>query len=134
LERNANVRSYSDAQIIQRYALARIYYSTFAVSTPATGAFLGPGLTPDGWHNTSGWLSDDEECSWFGVAYDENGAVESIMLGDNFLTVTFRCEVSLMGDTLTTLDIFRNPVYNVGDADHAFLKMLPALRKSIICY
>jgi hypothetical protein len=80
LERNANVRSYSDAQIIQRYALARIYYSTFAVSTPATGAFLGPGLTPDGWHNTSGWLSDDEECSWFGVAYDENGAVESIML------------------------------------------------------
>jgi hypothetical protein len=64
LEGNANVGSYSDAQIIQRYALASIYYSTFAVSTPATDAFLGPGVTPDGWNNTSGWLSDDEECSW----------------------------------------------------------------------
>jgi hypothetical protein len=50
------------------------------------------------------------------------------MLGDHFLTQTFPCEVSLMGDTLTTLDIFRNPVYNVGDADHAFLMMLPALQ------
>jgi hypothetical protein len=27
--------------------------------------FLDPaGVTPNGWNNTSGWLSDDEECSW----------------------------------------------------------------------
>jgi hypothetical protein len=54
--------------------------------------------------------------------------------GDHFLNQTFPCEVLLMGDTLTILDIFRNPVYNVGDANHAFLTMLPALRKCIICY
>ena len=39
-----------------------------------------------------------------------------------------------MGDTLTTLDIFRNPVYNNGDADHDFLTMLPELRKCIMLY
>lgn len=79
LEGNANVGSYSDEQIIQRYALASIYYSTFAVATPATDAFLGAGVTPAGWNTTDGWLSDDDECTWFGVGCDGSN-VNSISL------------------------------------------------------
>jgi len=79
LEGNANVGSYSDEQIIQRYALATIYFSTYAVATPATDAFLGAGETPAGWNNTAGWLSDADECTWFGIGCAD-GSVESIQL------------------------------------------------------
>lgn len=79
LEGNANVDSYSDEQIIQRYGLASIYYSTFAVSTPATDTFLGAGVTPNGWTKSDGWVTDAEECTWFGIGC-EGGNVVSITL------------------------------------------------------
>jgi hypothetical protein len=80
LEGNANVGSYSDKQIIQRYALASIYFATYAVATPATDAFLGAGVTPAGWNNTAGWLSDDDECTWFGLGCNANLCIDTIQL------------------------------------------------------
>lgn len=95
LEGNANLGEYSDEQVIQRYALASIYYSTFAVATPATDAFLGAGVTPDGWTNSDRWVTDADECTWFGVTC-EGGNVVSIVLVSrevvNFCTVPAHIE------------------------------------------
>jgi hypothetical protein len=61
------------------------------------------GVTPNGWNNTSGWLSDDEECSWLWVTCDENNAVESIMLVSSFIILLL---LVLLLDSLFVVDEF----------------------------
>jgi hypothetical protein len=46
---NPSLDNYSRVEKIQRYVMAVFYYSTIGVS----------------WTNQKGWLSEDEECSWY---------------------------------------------------------------------
>lgn len=124
--------AYSRMQLIQRYAMACIYYSTFAVRTVATDAFLGTGVTPAGWDRADAWLSSsangDDVCGWYGLECDSEFRVTAIHLGDNYLTGSFPREVTLVNETLTNLTLSANPVFNDGDYFNEFLGELPALR------
>lgn len=80
LERNSLVDSYSDGQIIQRYALACIYFSTFGVRTIYTDAEFGYGQTVPGWFDDSGWITEDEECDWFGIVCNHGANVRGVNL------------------------------------------------------
>ena len=74
LEKSTNVASLSDARIVQRYALACIYYATFAVSTVFTDDMFGPSYVPP-WISTSGWLTEENECMWARIGCDSSNQV-----------------------------------------------------------
>ena len=57
LSNNTNLDEYSDIQKIQRYVLAVVYYST----------------NGDGWQQKDGWLTNENECSWFSSNYPTYG-------------------------------------------------------------
>jgi hypothetical protein len=132
LQGSPSACAYSRTQLIQRYAMACIYYSTFAVRTVATDAFLGTDVTPAGWDRADAWLSSsangDDVCGWYGLGCDSEFRVTAITLGDNYLTGSFPREVTLVNETLTNLTLTANPVFNDGDYFNEFLGELPALR------
>ncbi|CAB9520726.1 leucine rich repeat [Seminavis robusta] len=118
---NNNNNNIADARIQQRYALACIYYATFAVPTMYTVA------EPRGWIDATGWLSDADECTWFGLTCNDNSEVEKIALGVNRLTGTFPAETAIMASSITHIDLFRNYVHNAGDAGNAWMGQLTNL-------
>lgn len=48
-----------DPDLLQRYALATLYYSTNGIDTSVNS-----------WVNNKGWLTSEHECGWFGVECD----------------------------------------------------------------
>jgi hypothetical protein len=75
----------SDQQKIQRYCLAVFYYST----------------NGDRWTNNGGWLSDENECTWFtralrGEACDSNGLFIGLRLSFNRLGGELPPEIGLL--------------------------------------
>jgi hypothetical protein len=74
-----NLETLSDKQIIQKYALATLYYST----------------NGDTWHSNKFWLSDSEECDGELVCTD-TGAVSKLALNGNNLTGTIPPEIGLL--------------------------------------
>jgi hypothetical protein len=75
----------TDQERIQRYSLAVFYYST----------------NGDRWTNADGWLSDENECSWFtralgGEACDGNGLFIGLLLGFNRLGGELPPEIGLL--------------------------------------
>lgn len=89
---NKQLAEYQDWKRIQRYVLAVIYYS----------------LDGDNWFESTGWMSDEDECSWFtnvdinNAVCDENGSYRAISLVRNSLEGTFPREVALLSDSLGT--------------------------------
>jgi hypothetical protein len=77
LEGNANLDDYPDWKRIQRYVLAVFYYST----------------NGDEWRRNTGWLSDEDECTWLTdetnvetrPVCDEDGAYNNLRLEKNNL-------------------------------------------------
>lgn len=80
--------SFSNAHIIQRYALACIFYATYAVRSNTTDDVFGEGVQPTAWFSETNWLSNATECSWYGISCDENGQVTDIELVSKRLTQT----------------------------------------------
>ena len=72
--------SWSEERIIQRYALATLYFGT-------------EGLT---WSQAGGWLTDVDECIWFGTLCDGNGALVSLDLGFNGLMGSVPPEIGIL--------------------------------------
>jgi hypothetical protein len=75
----------TDQQKIQRYALATFYYST----------------NGDSWTNNDGWLSDDNECTWYTRSLfidvcDSNGVITGLELGFNNLGGVIPPEIGLL--------------------------------------
>lgn len=71
---------YTDFAIIQRYTLACIYFATSSVKTLITDRYYGESEM-ENWINTSGWLTSDDECIWYGVRCGNNdGKITSIDL------------------------------------------------------
>jgi len=111
---------YPDARRVQRYALACLYYSTFGVSTPFTDGKYGKGRVP-GWLYSYGWLSSNNECTWYGISCNADGFVATIELPKNRLTGGLPSELTLLADTLEHLNVADNMVYNHGDKGVSFL-------------
>jgi hypothetical protein len=80
LKSSPDLPKLTDEQIIQRYVLACVYYSTHAVRTAYSDAEYGVGVKPPGWIRKDNWLTATNECEWYGITCDENGKVSVINL------------------------------------------------------
>ncbi|GKY92920.1 hypothetical protein MPSEU_000261000 [Mayamaea pseudoterrestris] len=83
------------ARVVQRYALATLYYSTNSLADNSRS-----------WLNTSGWLSSDDECTWYGVKC-VGKALTSLQLTSNQLIGTLPDELSVL-NKLQTLSLNNN--------------------------
>jgi tetrahydromethanopterin S-methyltransferase subunit B len=78
---DTNLESSSNETIIQRYALATLYYST----------------NGDSWDNNTLWLDSGEECSgWYGLECTTTGAVSALKLGGINLQGTLPPEIGFL--------------------------------------
>lgn len=100
----------NEDRILQRYALACIFYATYDVPTvySQTVGFSG------GWFKDDGWLTNSNECSWHGVLCNSSGRVQAIRLDSNGLSGSFPSEVTLVKETLVELDVTDNKLFNEG--------------------
>jgi hypothetical protein len=81
---NANLTTYSNKTIIQRYALATLYHST------------GGGKT---WDQSKWWLSDMDECGgWGGDGPECSSKVASILKLNEGLRGTIPDEIALLSE------------------------------------
>mmetsp|Transcript_3482 Transcript_3482/g.9625 ORF Transcript_3482/g.9625 Transcript_3482/m.9625 type:complete len:667 (-) Transcript_3482:128-2128(-) len=127
LEANHVAGDHTAARVLQRFALASIYYATYSVETPYTIQEIGPGLI-FGWIRTDNWVQAQDECTWYGITCNDEGLVEEIDLSKNFLTGQFPPEVVLLKDSLVRLDLFRNNFYNPGEKWNSFIGDLTLLQ------
>lgn len=91
LANNTNLDAYSDAKKIQRYVLATLFFST----------------NGDGWDNNTGWLTDEDECSWYNKANEAfcvNGSILELDMIDvdkgNNLVGTIPNELALLSTSV----------------------------------
>ena len=71
---NSNTEGLSDERIIQRYALACIFYATNEVETIFTIDQFGEGNTPP-WETSTRWVTNRNECEWARISCDEENYV-----------------------------------------------------------
>jgi Leucine-rich repeat (LRR) protein len=94
-ESTARRRQADRNRILQRYALATLYFSTQG----------------DEWIQNNGWLSDDDECSWFFTSRkpcNEEGMLVSLSLSSNNLAGEIPEETAIVLSSLTTCDLQKN--------------------------
>jgi hypothetical protein len=103
-------------QKITRFVLATLYYATNMVASLYVPE-------PRHWRSARGWLTRITTCEWIGVRCDENGLITRISLEGNRLSGALPFELSIIGDTLTTLDLTSNLIYMEGDAFNIFEKL-----------
>lgn len=133
LEQTSDSSIHSLDRILQRYALACIYYATNGVPTQWTAFELGQDSGDDvmPWLDSTGWLTATNECDWAGVICDDatsdDPRVVELDLSDNILTGRFPVETIYLKDTLRTLDLYNNLVYNVDGPGNDWLGELTQL-------
>jgi hypothetical protein len=120
--------SLSDDAILQKFALACIFYATYEKRTLYTDAVYGYDAAPPGWNRTDNWLSQESECTWFGILCNNNGKVNDIELYSNSLTGSFPPEVVYLNQSLKALDLYDNVIWNQGDPGHAWLEQMTNLQ------
>ena len=92
---SANSNVSSQAQYLQRYALAVLYYAS----------------NGDGWINNNAWLSSADECTWFSNApdvCDSAGRYIAVDLAENNLQGTIPLELTALSISLRQLSLFGN--------------------------
>lgn len=99
-----------------RFVLATLYYATNMVASPYAPE-------PRHWKSARGWLTRITTCEWVGVRCDEKGFISRISLERNRMSGALPFELSMIGDTLTTLDLTSNLIYMEGDAFDIFEKL-----------
>jgi hypothetical protein len=91
LDGNEELEESSIQKTIQRYALAVFYYST----------------SGETWTKSYGWLTGQDECTWFSSAAnpvcDESGVFLRLQLTDNNLAGSVPSELALLSDSLLAL-------------------------------
>lgn len=127
LESIPSHKSLIEDAMLQKFALACIYYATYQQRTLYTDAVYGYDSIPPGWNRTDNWLSEQDECTWFGILCNDDGWVNDIELYSNSLTGSFPPEVVYLKQSLIALDLFDNVIWNQGDAGHAWLEQMTKL-------
>lgn len=128
VEDTAQLGVQTPERLVQRYALACLYYSTNAVKTEWTDELFGVDVIR-GWIDETGWLNYDDECSWYKVTCNGNGKVTKIQLSQNRLTGSLPPELVLLNDSLEEIDLYDNPIYNSGDAGNHWLGELTNIKR-----
>jgi hypothetical protein len=117
------VQTYTQERILQKYALACIYLATNGVATTNTGT-LSP--VPE-WDNAVGWLTEEDECKWFGIECNESGLVTKVDLPYNKMTGSMPIEIKILAPGLEHLDISGNEITNIG-SDLVWIQSLTNLK------
>eukprot|EP00980_Cylindrotheca_fusiformis_P009156 scaffold1992_cov113-Cylindrotheca_fusiformis.AAC.21 len=104
LMENGQISTYGHSRIRQRFALASIYYATNEEMT---------------WKNETGWLNDDDECSWHGVTCS-GGEILVLNLRNNGLQGLFPDEITMLKKHLLELTLEGNSLSN----DHQELRWI----------
>ena len=116
---NENLSTLSTERLIQRYALATLYFST-----------NGPS-----WSQTQGWLTQDDECSWFSTggvgARCSNNVFTTLDLGFNGLSGSIPPEIGLLTG-LTRIDLSGGVGPGVGGILPSDLSSLTALETLLL--
>ncbi len=112
--------SLTDVMLLQRYALATLYFSTAG----------------SGWSDKSYWLSDEEECpsdnaisrNWYGVEEcDAGGMVTRLILSSQNMVGTIPPELTHLR-MLKVLDVSENELYGVLPTQMGLFQELEILR------
>jgi len=127
LVKSQNLSHMDDKRILQRFALACIFFSTSSVSNPHTDTIFGVGVSPPRWVKSNSWVTETDECLWYGITCDTEGRVISIDLSTNGLTGQFPPEVAYLKESLNKLNLFNNTVHSSVDADLSYLGELTNL-------
>lgn len=82
-------------RMTQRYALATVWFGLNGSTS---------------WTNRKGWMTEDDECTWFGVTCsdDDSNMVTELVLANNFLQGELPVDVALLTN-LTKLQLDNNP-------------------------
>jgi len=118
-------------RLLQRFALACIYYSTYQVNNQWMVDNRDTAKTPDNlfpWRNSKGWLVYENECDWNGVDCDDRGYVTHLDLGTNDLSGSFPKEAAFLAKSLEMLNIENSYCHNSGDKGMSFLGELTNLK------
>jgi hypothetical protein len=88
-----NTTGKTEEQIAQSFGLATLAYET----------------NSSGWTQRVGWLNSQiDYCSWFGITCNANGLIDTIQLRANKLQGKLPNELSVMNNSLQTLDVGEN--------------------------
>lgn len=127
-ESQIGVDSFTDAKLVQYYALYCIFFATNGVPNVITDADPRfEGIPFPNWLITTGWEATDiDPCDWYGIICDAESRVSIIDLFENLLTGSFPPEVVLLSldgpfstgaGNLFRIDLFRNEfLYNNADS------------------
>ena len=62
------------------------------------------------WYRDSGWMSDDPDCTWYGVGCNSFGSVDSLTLDSNRLKGTLPTQIGLMTAMESHFDLEDNRI------------------------
>lgn len=114
LAKNFTYGTYSDAQLVQRYSLACLYFSTDLE-------------TEGGWNLSTEWLSYLTACDWFGIVCNAAGDITALNLGSNNLVGELPAEVSLLTTAYLLWFDFNNGLTGTIPTEVATLPVLQSL-------
>jgi len=117
LENDAFLQTYPDWKVLQRFSLACFYYSTYQVESSGDNIAT--------WNIQDGWITEMEECNWFGIQC-EDGKVVSMRIPFNNLTGSVPPEIAILSSSLSHLDISGNPFSNI-HSDFSWMSNLAKL-------
>jgi hypothetical protein len=92
LESDPTAETLTEERLVQRWVMATLAFS----------------LDYEEWGSNDSWLDSDDVCSWFGIACDNRGNVVTLALRNNRLDGTLPSELSLLADTLLSVDVGNN--------------------------
>jgi hypothetical protein len=108
---NEEAENYNDQQLLQRYVLASLYYST----------------NGENWSQSSiSWNVEwTEECTWWGIECNSNGKVRILSLVEDNLSGVLPPEISLLSESLEEVYLNAN---NIGGTIPTEVGLLSNLR------
>ena len=121
---NPGLSSMDRSQVLQRYALAAFYYSTYQVATIYTP-------NPPIWTSSVNWLSPESACTWEGIQCNSRNRVNGISLEAHSLTGKIPADMVLLKEHLATLDLTTNFLY-MEPADYQFFSSLTPLQTLLL--
>ena len=123
-------------ELVVYYALACVYFSTFAVRTEYTDYLYGAENEVFPWLRSRNWMDKDKHfCFWFGIICSDQGEGKDVLalnLANNRLTGSFPAEIQLLASTLRVLDLNNNVLYNNFAEGNDFLGKLTNLEQLLL--
>lgn len=109
---------YTDDRVVQQYSLLTLFFSTSEGGTESST-----------WLRHDGWITESDECDWFGVTC-EDGSVIHLELNDNNLEGTLPLEVAFISRSLSKLDMKGNKLIGTIPDDIGKISKLTELNLS----